>query len=174
MENFNTVPFIWFALAVVVCLLIMISFRKSKSISDKFDERQLIGRGQAYRLAFFTLLGYTAVYACLDSAGVKWCETAAGLIVGVFVSVTVFAVTAICRDALVGIRGDSKSVLILWSIVIFVQLVCFALDCAERKVIENGVLTLSVVSLVNAVCFIIILAVYLVHEKKAKLPEEEE
>ena len=174
MENINTVPFKWFALAVVFFVLLTIISRKSKIADEKFDERQTVGRAQSYKLAFFTLIIYSVVYACLDSADIKWCQTPVGLLVGVFLSVTVFAVTAIRRDALVGIRGSAKSTVILWCIVIFVQLVCFALDCAEGKLFEDGVLAMPFVSLVNAVCFVVILIVFLVHNAKEEQPPEEE
>ena len=174
MNNLNTVPFIWFALAVVLFVLLTISFRKNRIAKENFDERQTIGRAQSYKLAFFALFFYNAVYACLDSAGIRWCQTPVGLLVGVFLGVTVFAVSAIRRDALVGARGNTKSTIILWCIIIFAQAVLFVLDCIDGEVFEGGVLAMPFISLVNAVCFIIILIVYLVHNGRAHQPEEEE
>lgn len=139
-----------------------------------YDERQLVERGRAYKLAFFTLLLYNFAYACAEGLGFKWCKPPVGMLVGIFVGVTVFAVSAITRDALGGIRSDAKSTIALWVLIIAVQSACFAADCLEGRLIENKLLTLSFVSLTNAVCFLIVLVVYLVHNRKAALAEEAE
>lgn len=63
------------AIAVVIWVVV-VSLRKERSgDAPQFDERQLAARARAYSSAFFTLLGYLAVVAVLDSvAEVHWCD----------------------------------------------------------------------------------------------------
>ena len=59
---------------ITLIVLIIVSLRKKRSgDAPQFDERQLAARAKAYSSAFFTLLGYLAVVALLDSvAEVRW------------------------------------------------------------------------------------------------------
>ena len=61
------------AMAAVIWAVV-VSLRKERSgDAPQFDERQLAARARAYSSAFFTLLGYLAVVAVLDSvAEVHW------------------------------------------------------------------------------------------------------
>lgn len=174
MQEYQHVPFPLFGLAVIFFCLLTIVGRKAKNAENHYDERQLVERGRAYKLAFFTLLIYNVIYGCVDGFGTKWCEPSVGMLVGVFLGVTVFACAAICSDAFGGIHNNTRSIILLWVLIIVVQLICFVLDCVDGVVIENGVLTIHFISLVNAVCFIIILAVYFVHHRKEKLLGEKE
>lgn len=163
-------------LVVLVLMMIVIirRLRGENGGSAKYDERQTIARGQAYKAAFFTLLIYIAIYACVDAGGFVWCETSTGMTVGIFLGVTVFAVLSICRDAFNGIQNRSKGVVSLWIIVILAQLVGFVGEVAENGLVNNGLVTSAFTNITCAACFMIILIVYLVHEKRAELPEEDE
>ena len=148
-------------------------FRKHKVVfSKEYDERQIIGRGQAYKAAFFTLLAYNFVCAILNGCGVKWWEPEVGLLIGLFVSVTVFAVTAITKDALHGIHTQSKSVISVFLLVIVVESIAFVVKCIDGGVIEDGLLSLGFIPLAAAVCFAVMLIAFLIHNQKAKLLEE--
>lgn len=72
---------------------------KAKVGSAKFDERQQALRGQAYRTAFWSLVGYLGLAAALDVLGVRWAESAVLLFVGVCFAVTVFVIQCVFTDA---------------------------------------------------------------------------
>lgn len=173
MKNIFTSVLVCFGLAAGVFVLIRFALVRNTE-NSQYDERQTAGRGKAYRLAFFSLMIYSLLYACLDAGGIRWCAPGVGPVAGIFVGITVFAVTAIGSDALVGLRTSRKSAVMLWSIVILVQAVCFTTDCAKGKLIENGLLTVTFISLICVVSFLIILAAYLVHNRRTQLPEEDE
>ena len=163
-------------LAVLFALILAVLFFGRSSgnhPNTEYDERQLIERGRAYRLGFFAFLFYNVLCAILDACGVRWCAPAVSPMVGIFLGVAVFAVSAIRRDALRGIGSKPSGAIGLWVLIILVQTVCFVLDCLEGKVIENGVVTMSFVSLVNAAVFLLVLVVYLVHIRRAERSEEE-
>lgn len=168
--------YLLYVLAPVLLLLLLVAAilliaRRGKG--NEYDERQLVERGRAFQSAYLTLGIYTIFCAVIESDGVQ-CFTPGVLpMIGLFLSVTVFAVTAIRHDALSGLHTKPKDAIRLWLLIIVVQLVCFVLDWRDGDVVRDGVLTLSVISLVNAVCFLVMLVVYLAHSRKAALPEEE-
>ena len=165
----------WALIAVFFAAIIFFSlfFRKHKVLfSKEYDERQIIGRGQAYKAAFFTLLAYNFVCAILNGCDIKWWEPEVGLLLGLFVSVTVFAVTAIAKDALHGIHTQSKSVISVFLLVIVVESIAFVVKCIDGGVIEDGILSLGFIPLAAAVCFAVMLIAFQIHNKKAKLLEE--
>ena len=173
MDNFNLGSLAWFGIVVVIfSLLTIIGQFREKYPSNQYDERQIIGRGQAYKRAFFALLVYNVVYACVDSGGITWCEPGVGMVIGIFWSVTIFAITAISKDAFGGIYTKPRSIILLFLLIIVVQSICFVAECMEGNLIENGILTINFISLFNAICFAVILAVYLIYNRKAKLLEE--
>ena len=88
------------AIAVVIWVVV-VSLRKERSgDAPQFDERQLAARARAYSSAFFTLLGYLAVVAVLDSvAEVHWCDLYTACFLGMMLALDVFAVAAIRSDA---------------------------------------------------------------------------
>lgn len=61
------------AMAAVIWAVVVSLRKKRSGDAPQFDERQLAARAKAYSSAFFTLLGYLAVVALLDSvAEVRW------------------------------------------------------------------------------------------------------
>lgn len=61
------------AMAAVIWAVVVSLRKKRSGDAPEFDERQLAARAKAYSSAFFTLLGYLAVVALLDSvAEVRW------------------------------------------------------------------------------------------------------
>lgn len=171
MSNFSIQTIGLFAITVVLFGVLTIISRVKKSNGKQYDERQIIGRGKAYKMAFLTLLAYNLLYACVDASGIKWCESAVGMSIGIFIGVTAFAITAITKDAFEGVHTNPRYVILLFLLIIVVQSICFAAECIEGNIIENGVLTLNFISLFNAVCFAVILVVYLLHNRKVKLLE---
>ncbi len=173
MDNIITA---WSLIAVCINVgtdFLLLFFAKHKGVfSKEYDERPIIGRGQAYKAAFFTLLAYNFACAIINCCGIKWWEPEVGLLIGRFVSVTVFAVTAITKDALHGIHTQSKSVISVFLLVCVLNAINFVVQCINDSVIKDGVLSLGFIPLAAAVCFAVMLIAFLLHNKKVKLLEE--
>lgn len=175
-STFSMMDWLPFAVAffLVFVLLIILRIKGKLMTEGEYDERQLVGRGKAYQYAFFSLIFYNVIYGYLDAVGVKWCLPSVGVMVGVLFGVTVFAVTAICRDAFIGIRDTHKRSIRILIAGALAQTVCFFSDLADGGVVKDGLLTTSFVSLCCAVCFSVIVIVFLIHSRKNRLPEEQE
>ena len=82
------------ACAVVVK---MVKLRNGKP--TKYDERQQAARGKAFTLAYTTLMIYLAVWMILNSLEIPFFAMHTSVLVGVLISVAVFAGYSIFTDA---------------------------------------------------------------------------
>ena len=55
-------------IAVVIVTLIIANIKKKKNTYTKYDERQILARGKAYKSAFFVLIGYIIACALVNDA----------------------------------------------------------------------------------------------------------
>lgn len=162
-------------LAVVV-LIFVIAGKKRRLRFGKcaYDERQQFARGKAFQAGFFTILIYEAVYAIVDAAGVKWCKNLTGILLGLFLGVTVFAVVAITKDAYMSINERPNSWMGVWLVVLLLNLFCGARQVIRGELIEDGILTEQWMNWMCAAMFAAILIAQLVHNRKLKREELEE
>lgn len=160
----------------VVALVVMICRKKGSMRFGKceYDERQMLARGKAFRAGFFTILIYEAVYAMVDVAGIKWCANVTGIMLGLMLGITVFAIVAISKDAYMSMNERPTGWMIIWCVVIGLNLVCGLRQALEGELIRDGMLTEEWMNWMCAGMFIAILISQLVHNRKLKREELEE
>lgn len=137
--------------------LVVVAVKRGERYQDKnrpseYDERQKAARGRAFQLGFFTLLGYNGLCCLLDAAEVRWCEPMNATVLGIFLSATVFVVTAIRLDAYLKMNENLKSTIWLWVLILIcngVPMVMHGLD-GELFWYRNGMLGGN---WTNALCF---------------------
>lgn len=148
------------------------SLRKERSgDAPQFDERQLAARARAYSSAFFTLLGYLAVVAVLDSvAEVHWCDLYTACFLGMMLALDVFAVAAIRSDAYFGIHERPVASIVLFAFVAVLNLgVAIARFAAGEPLLENGLLTrTSSMNLILGIAFVPVTAASIVSAVRAR------
>lgn len=159
------------AIAVVIWVVV-VSLRKERSgDAPQFDERQLATRARAYSSAFFTLLGYLAVVAVLDSvAEVHWCDLYTACFLGMMLALDVFAVAAIRSDAYFGIHERPVASIVLFAFVAVLNLgVAIARFAAGEPLLENGLLTrTSSMNLILGIAFVPVTAASIVSAVRAR------
>lgn len=160
----------------VVALVVMLCRKKGSMRFGKceYDERQMLARGKAFRAGFFTILIYEAVYAMVDVAGIKWCANVTGIMLGLMLGITVFAIVAISKDAYMSMNERPTGWMIIWCVVIGLNLVCGLRQALEGELIRDGMLTEEWMNWMCAGMFIAILISQLVHNRKLKREELEE
>lgn len=146
---------------------------KIKKQSARYDERQLIARGKAFRTGFFTILIYCVVYAAVNAFGAVWCKDAVGMFIGCLVGVTAFVLSAIRHDAYFGVNEDVGSILKFGGVVVFFCLVGGIINIVKGELIEDGLLTGNILSLLVAVMWVIIIVAQKLHDRKSKEQEDE-
>lgn len=145
---------------------------------DSFDERQQLARGKAYRAAFFTLAGYVVFLAYVaEMSKDSVLLSIGGLWLGIMISLLVFAITCIVKDAYMSLYENAKGVLILFALVSLLNFGLTAGNIAHgMKLIEDNKLSGSSMNLMIGIIFIIIAAVFagkLLYDKKQEQEDEE-
>lgn len=159
---------------VLFAVLLWWLFRKTiKKGPVKYDERQLVARGKAYRTGFFTILVYCVVYSAVSSFGVIWCLDSVGMFIGCLVGVTAFAVSAIRNDAYFGLNEDRKALMRLGAVIIVVCLLSGVMSIVKGSLVEDGRLTGNVLSIVVAVMWAVIMTAQTIHSRRAGEQEDE-
>ena len=163
--------------AVLLVVLMAVLFRKQGGVGfgrAKYDERQQLARGKAFRAGFFTVLIYDLLYAFGDLMGLRWTVPFTGVMIGLFLGVAVFGVVAICQDAYLSLNEKPQGWLVLWGIIILANGACVASQMAHRELIRDGMLTAD---WLNALCgglFVVILVAQLLHTARPRREEMEE
>lgn len=148
--------------ALICGVVALVASRRGKSAGAQFDERQIVARGKAYRYAFFTVLIYLLAWGLFElAAGIRLWDTYTGCFLGVFLSVTVFAVVAILNDAYFAVNEKPATYLGLSALIAILNLGTgvWNLYDGDEPIIENGVLTYHSVNLLVGGMFLIILIV---------------
>ena len=161
------------------CVVIGLIFRlrrgkKSDRGKVEYDERQLLARGKAYKAGFFVTLLYCLLFAALSVTEIPFFQSVTGMLLGVFLGIAVFAVTAIRNDAYLGLNENKRSFLILGCVVAVADLVIGVCNGLDGTLMENGQLTFDCLNLMVGVLFTVIVAALLIHDRQVKKEEMEE
>lgn len=157
------------ALIALVCVLSRMKFgSKMKFGKCEYDERQTAARGKAYQAGFVTLLIYEALYACLDYIGLEWCENVTGIAIGIFLSVGVFAVVAVSKDAYLSMNENPKAWRLLWLVMALANCTIGAVQGYHMELVRDGKLTANWMNFLCGLLFLVILVAQLIHDHKSK------
>ena len=130
---------------LIWCGILIAAVAKSEPKKKKrqvFDERQIAAQGMAYKWAFWTMCVYYFLYAIVSGAAeIVWCDQYLGMLLGVLVGITVFALFCLFRDAY--FRPDqSKAVaIVIINLICLCQGIIGLIHLSEGTLIENGVLS---------------------------------
>lgn len=160
--------------ALLLAAIIGLVFRKRRIGKNEYDERQKAAQGKAYKWAFFTLLGYLALWGLFDLyTGVKWCDVYTGAFIGVCISVLVFALICIREDAYVSYKEKGKSVYLILGVIGLANLLIPLPNLGKAGYfVEDGMLTVHTVNLLIGAMMLIILAAMAVKELSDKRKAE--
>ncbi|MBP3326800.1 MAG: hypothetical protein J6L77_10330 [Coprococcus sp.] len=167
-------------IALVLIIFIILS-KKTDAIpvfgtACQYDERQLQARGRAYKAAYFTLMICVFAEAFADMfLERKLFTSLGGLGLAIFVSIGVFAVTCIIKDAYMGLYEKIRGTLITFFIIALLNLWCVVLAVVKKdKLIENGEFSYVIINIGIVILYIVIMAALLIKlrlDKKAEAGE---
>lgn len=144
---------------LVVSVFIVALLFRVKVLDMRFDERQERARGVAFRYGFYTLAACLLAYGFSDLV-CHWCDALVGCVLCLFAGIAVLAVTAIRRDAYLGLYERPRRIMVLFAVIAAVNLAIGVLHLLEGGVVVNGILTFRVVNLLVGVLAAVILAAY--------------
>ena len=154
------------ALGIMVGVMIAAFFltRKSGKKECEYDEMQLKIRAKGYQIGFFTALALLIVLVFLSEMNLLTMMTPGFAAFAVLiVCVTVFVIYCILHDAFLSIRGNAKSYLGIFSMVVLIEGFVTVRYAAKGELIENGQLAFGGgAPALMFVCFLAILITLIV------------
>ncbi len=147
---------------------------KKKVLNMEFDERQELARGKAFQYGFFTLLVSACAYGVSDLVLGRWCDALTGVTLCAAVSLCVFAVTCILKDAYLSLRERPRTIMTMFALLSAINLGFGVMSHLSPGLVENGVLTFRAVNPIAGLLTLVILIVYIVNHLLRSREEEEE
>lgn len=142
-----------------------------------YDERQMLARGQAYKVAFFTLMFYLFIVSFLSEIfKISLFMSFMGIWIGICFSITVFAIICIIKDAYMSLYENAKGIIMMFSVVALLNIIVGAKNIFEKcPIIEDGAISVECMNLVVGAMFCVIAIVFggkLIYDKKHVEEEE--
>lgn len=161
MKEIQYFPIIFFVLvlmllvviaAVIALFRIRIHPKKTETVTEAFDERQVLARNAAYKVAFYLLVAYCTCCVLLYVFGFVWADIAAQMLIGIGVSGTAFSVICIAKDAYLRFNDKRR----WWKVAFSAFCVAFCwLNCARLQWGEP-VKDADIVYVVYSLCCIVV------------------
>ena len=152
----------------ILAVLVVVAFLKRRAFKcgetwGEYDERQMVQRGIAFQRAYITLLLTLLCNALITGiAGVQWGQPGVEAFVCIMVSLAVFVVNCILRDAYFTVNQTPKRYLWIVGVVVACQIPSTVLHAVEGTFVEDGLLTIDIVAPCVLVLFTVVLVTLLV------------
>ena len=160
---------------LAIAAIAMVFTKKNRKEKFTYDERQKVARGEGYKYAFYVLLIYNVVYACLDMALYQsWAEPMAAAMIGIALSVLVHVIYCIWHECYFSMNEEPKRVLIFFAIISVINVIIAVRQGIAGELIENGILTNQCANLIVAIMFGIIMIALAVKTLLKKREVEED
>ena len=166
----------WMALGLLVIVMVAAwALTRKARCNEKFDEMQLKIRAKGFQIGFFTALGLMMVLGfLLETDAIPLVTPGLLVLTALLVSVTVFAIYAITHDAFLSIRGDGRSHIALYAVIVLVEIVNVVRHAVMGTMMDGGKLDFGVgTGMVMGVCFLAILVTLIVKKMKNGKEAEE-
>lgn len=155
--------------------IIWIVFIKLGRQQDKYDERQEISRGKAYKTAFATVCIWEMVYFMAKTGGINIpVEDSLTAIAGVLAGICVYAVRCIFTDAYFPINRSSNGVIALWLAIGIMDIAVGIWNIADGSMITDGRLDFRAAGMFGGVIILILAVVCIVRKIVCKDIESED
>lgn len=174
MDHYHAGAALGISVGILAGLFVIVLLFRKKVLDMHFDERQERARGKAFQYGFFTLLASTYAYGVSDMVLGRWCDVLTGVTICLAVSLCVFAVTCILKDAYLGLREKPRTVMTMFALLSAINLGFGVMYAVSGDLVENGVLTFRAVNPIIGFAVLVILVVYIVNHLLRSREEEAE
>ena len=163
--------FIGLTLAAVILLLT----KKDRSIRAKYDERQQLARGKAYKYGFWTAFGYFGLWILLDIAEIRVpAEDCVTAFLGMLLTGLVFVSSCISSDAYFSLNENRKAISIAMLLLGLANCGFGAINLLRGEAIVDGILTFRSINLLCGIFLLCIGAVLLARRLRGDREEDAE
>lgn len=173
MSTSYIVGFICGLIAVALVYAFKRKIMHSKARCEELDERQKIINGQAYKVAFFTLMAATLVYTYVES---NLLTVQVNKFVGLFacycVGILAYAGYSIFHDSYYGIKNQSKRYLIFFTASGILFGLSAVMSIVKGRLIVNGEIGDAGMFICSSFMMLAIVVMTLIHRATRKGDEE--
>ena len=162
-------------LAVAIIATVIRTVQKRRGMEPgEYDERQQVQRGAAAQRAFVTLLLLLCVNGVVSGTlGIHWAKPGVDSFLCMFISVGVFVVECIRRDAYFTVKQTPRSGIAIFTLVTLCQVPATIMHAVDGDFIRDGQLTLSAINPACMVLFAAVLIAILLKRRSDKEEDEE-
>ncbi|MCR5103259.1 MAG: hypothetical protein K6B68_02220 [Eubacterium sp.] len=163
--------------AIVVILLVCSMMNKDGKIKSKYDERQMIVRGNAYRISMWTLIVLLIIYGICETSGIDIpMENNAIIFLFIMMAVLVHAVYCIFNDGYFGINNIPKAYNIFLFLIGLMNVAIGVMNTVQGRLVEDGKLSMPIMNYICGFMFLIVgIAILIKHfMNKSNVKEDDE
>lgn len=159
--------------SAAVVIAVMAAVRKKQGRpKPEYDERQMAARGVAYRWAFLTLMLSLAVNTGVEAIWGPWAKPGVSAWMLIFLSVGVFVVVCVRRDAYFAVAQDPKASLWLFGAVVVLQIPNIIITLRSGGFVEDGLLTWDALSPASGALFLVLTVCAIVRLRRQREDDE--
>ena len=159
--------------SAAVVIAVMAAVRKKQGRpKPEYDERQMAARGVAYRWAFLTLMLSLAVNTGVEAIWGPWAKPGVSAWMLIFLSVGVFVVVCVRRDAYFAVAQDPKASLWLFGAVVVLQIPNIIITLRSGGFVEDGLLTWDALSPASGALFLVLTVCAIVRLRRQRDDDE--
>lgn len=151
-------------------LMVTVLSKKNKvdgKVKPKYDERQELVRGKAFKLGFFVLLFYNFIYGVLDAVLDNMILTPLlSAVLGACISIGAYAAYGIWKDAYYTLNEKRKTMILLVGVAFFCNLLAGIGNLRTGHMIKEGMLEISSACFMTAGLALFILIVTVLKQLK--------
>lgn len=159
--------------SAAVVIAVMAAVRKKQGRpKPEYDERQMAARGVAYRWAFLTLMLSLAVNTGVEAIWGPWAKPGVSAWMLIFLSIGVFIVVCVRRDAYFAMAQDPKASLWLFGAVVVLQIPYIIINLRSGGFVEDGLLTWDALSPASGALFLVLTVCAIVRLRRQREDDE--
>ena len=159
--------------SAAVVIAVMAAVRKKQGRpKPEYDERQMAARGVAYRWAFLTLMLSLAVNTGVEAIWGPWAKPGGSAWMLIFLSVGVFVVVCVRRDAYFAVAQNPRTYLWLFGAVVVLQIPNIIITLRSGGFVEDGLLTWYALSPAFGALFLVLTVCAIVRLRRQREDDE--
>ncbi len=139
---------------LIICIFLFRYMNRDKKVITKYDERQEMARGKAYKYGFWASMIAAAVVMTLDIAGIEVASSFTKYFFIMFVGILVQVTISILNDAYYGINTNKKRLIVICIVAGIINLFSVVANILGGMFIVDGIVSDSGA---NALCCILML-----------------
>lgn len=159
--------------AAVGVVIVWLLFKK-RILNNTFDERQELARGKAFQYAYYTLLVAVFAYGLSTYIVGRWIDLLTGLTLCMCISVAVFAIVCIRKNAYLSLKERPKQIMALFAVLSVFNLGIGLIYYMNGSLVEDGVLSFRACNPLVGVLTVIVMIVYAAEQALSRRESEEE